>query len=235
MTLFYSIINAGFSFEELISIISTFVLGIFADPNVVAIRDMIYQTLVPVMTYVPFVFLAIYIIMAIFGKKLFSVIRFVLFFAAGFLLGVHLLSPIILQVMDFIPPLVIGIVVGVVASVLSKFLYYIVFAVAVGYTMYVLSFKTIPDNFMTPEGGKYWVALAIAVVVVIIAFLLRKFIEMLGTSLLAGWGIAETIRVWWDFTDLEIFGGVEWIGVVGLIVIVGILGFVIQFKTRERY
>lgn len=235
MTLFYTIIDAGFSFEELIAGISAFVLGVFADPNVAAIRDTLYQTLDPVMTYVPFVFLACYIIMAIFGKKLFSVIRFLLFFGAGFLLGVHLLAPIILPVIEFIPPLVIGIVVGVVAAVLSKFLYYIVYAVAVGYPVYMLAFSVILSSFMTVEGGKHWVSLLIAVIVVVIAFLLRKYVEMLGTSLLAGWGLAETIRVWWDYTALEMFGGVEWIGVVAISCIVGVIGFIIQFKTRERY
>ncbi len=235
MSVFYTVIDAGLSFSELISVVSAFVLGVFADPNIVAIKDLIYTTLDPIMLYVPFVFLAIYIIMAIFGKKLFSLIRFIIFFGAGFLLGIHLLAPIILPVFEILPPWLIGVVVGVVAAVLSKFLYYIVFAVAVGYPMYVLSFRTILEGVMTVEGGKHWVALLIAAVVVVVAFLLRKYIEMLGTSLLAGWGLAETVRVWWDFTDLEMFGGIEWIGVVAVSALVGIIGFIIQFKTRERY
>jgi hypothetical protein len=173
--------------------------------------------------------------MALFGKKMFSVIRFVLFLGAGFLLGVHLLAPIILPVIEMLPPWLIGVVVGIVAAVLSKFLYYVVFAVAIGYSMYVLSFRTILDGVMTVEGGKHWGALLIAAVVVVLALLLRKYIEMLGTSLLAGWGLAETIRVWWDFTELEFFGGVEWIGVVAVCALVGVIGFIIQFKSRERY
>ena len=78
-------------------------------------------------------------------------------------------------------------------------------------------------------------ALAIALVVVVILFLFRKFIEMLGTAALGGFIIAESIRMLWDYTTLDFLKGIEWVGALAITVVIALIGFIVQVKTRERY
>ncbi len=226
---------AGYSVEQLYTIIYDFISGMFKDPGIAPIMDMIYTAVNPVILYLPAAFIVLYTFMMIFGKKCFSFIRFLIFLYAGFILGTHLLSPIILPVIPQLPAWVVGLVVGIVAAVLSKFLYYAVYALIFAYPLYVVTAQYILPYFITVEGGLLWISAAVAVVIAVLMFFVKKYVEMLGTSMLAGWGIAECVRIWWDFTAIEPFAARPWLPLLIVSGVVGIIGFIIQYKTRERY
>lgn len=231
-----AIVNARFGFPEIFAAIGTFFTWLASDPNISLIWDTLMQGISFILPYISLVLLLFYIIIAAFGKRLFSLLRFLAFFVAGFALGIYFLAPLINAVIQNLPPWVIGIVIGIVSAVLSKIFYFLALAVAAGYSVYILIFRgMIFPSFMTFATGNYWVALLFAVAVTVLIFLFRKYVEMIGTSLLGGLGIAFVIRGWWDYTTLSFLVGIEWVGIVSVMLIFAIIGFIIQFKTRVRY
>ncbi len=235
MPFFETVVNAGFGFEEIIAGIIAFYAAFMADVNVLAIWDVMWVYIEVVMSYVPFILIGLCLVVLFLGKRLFSLLRFLSFFVVGFALGVYFLSPIILPFIPDLPTWVIGIVVGLLAAVLSKLLYFVLLIVVAGYSMYIVIFRgMILPEIMTFATGNMWVSLAFAVGVIVILLLLRKFVEMLGTSLLGAWGIVEGVRMLWDFAYV-LFPGFEWLAVLVATAVIGIIGFIVQFKTRVRY
>ena len=235
LTLVNAVINAEFSIPDIISAITILFTYMFSDPTIVWVNELIRGAIEVVVPYLPFVYIGLGALLALLGKRIFPLPRFLAFLWLGFMLGTYYLSPLVLSVLPEMPAWIIGVVVGVIAAVLSKFLYFIAYAVAVGYPIYVLCFSVFLVEAMTPVGGRYWVALAIALAIVVVAFLLRKFIEMLGTSRLGGFIIALSIKMLWDYTTLDFLVGIEWVGVLAITALVGLIGFIVQVKTRERY
>ncbi len=228
-----AVVNARFGFPEMFGGLATFFATLCADANILTIWDFLMQCISLLLPAMPFILLAFYIILGTLGKRLFSILRFLAFFVVGFALGVYFLAPLILVVIQALPPWVVGVVIGVIAAVLSKILYFVVLAVTVGYCGYVLMFQgLIIPGFME---GNYWVALLFAVVLTVLVLLFRKYVEMAGTSFLGGLGIAYVIRGWWDFTALDFLVGIEWLGILVVALVFAVLGFIVQFKTRVRY
>ena len=120
---------------------------------------------------------------------------------------------------------------GVVSGVLSKLLYILFYAIVSGYSIYIV----FCGGIIVPLAGNYVVALIAAVAAIVLAFILRKYIEMAGTAMLGGFGVATVVRSFYDFTTWYLFVGNEWLGMLILTLIVAILGMIVQFKTRERF
>ena len=235
LALVNSIVNAEITIPDCISAIMILFNYVFSDPNIVTINELIRQTISIVEPYLPFIYMGLSLLLVFLGKRIFPLPRFLAFLWLGFLLGTYYLSPLVLSVLPDMPAWIIGVVIGVIAAVLSKFIYFLAYAVVIAYPIYQFSFSVFLVDVLTPEGGRYWVALAIALVVVVILFLLRKFVEMLGTAALGGFIIAESIRMLWDYTTLDFLKGIEWVGALAITVVIALIGFIVQVKTRERY
>ena len=235
LSLVNSVVNAEISIPDCISAVMILFNYVFSDPNIVSVNEFIRLAISVVEPYLPFIYIGLSIFLVFLGKRMFALPRFLAFLWLGFLLGTYYLSPLVLSVLPDMPAWIIGVVVGIIAAVLSKFIYFVAYAAVVAYPVYQLSFSLFLVDVLTPEGGRYWVALAIALVVVVIFFLLRKFIEMLGTAALGGFFIAESIRMLWDYTTLDFLNGIEWVGTLAITVVIALIGFIVQVKTRERY
>lgn len=235
LSLVNSVVNAEISIPDCISAVMILFNYVFSDPNIVTVNEFIRLSISVVEPYLPFIYIGLSLLLVFLGKRMFALPRFLAFLWLGFLLGTYYLSPLVLSVLPDMPAWIIGVVVGIIAAVLSKFIYFVAYAAVVAYPVYQLSFSLFLVDVLTPEGGRYWVALAIALVVVVIFFLLRKFIEMLGTAALGGFFIAESIRMLWDYTTLDFLNGIEWVGTLAITVVIALIGFIVQVKTRERY
>lgn len=235
--IFLPIAEATYDFKFILDFMYEFIfINLAADANIVGLWELFLGLIEPYMVYVPFVLIALCLLPALLGKRIFSFLRFLAFFGAGFILSVHLLTPLIEPFIPGLPAWVVGIITGLVAAVLSKFLYYIGYAVFAGYAVYIIIYKgMILPEVMTFATGNMYVSLAFAAGAIILAFLLRKYIEMMGTSLLGAWGIAETVRLWWNYPALDAFVGIEFIPVLVATLALGIIFFIIQFVTRVRY
>ena len=83
--------------------------------------------------------------------------------------------------------------------------------------------------------GNYIYSLAVAAVFIVLVFILRKYVEMVGTAMLGGFGIACVVRGFYDYTSLQPFVGIEWLGVLVVTLIFALVGFIVQIRTRSRY
>ena len=235
LALWNSIYLAELSLADIFASISTLFNYVFADLNIIAVNEFLRSLVSVAVPYLPIAYMVLSLILALFGKKIFALPRFLAFFFLGFVLGTHLLAPVITPVIPQLPAWVIGVVIATVASVLSKFIYIVLYVVAVGYPTYYLTFLLVPEDVLTVETGLIFLALGVAVVAIVIMLLLRGFIEMAGTSALGGFIIAESIKVYWDYTALDFFSGIEWVPVLAITLIIALVGFIVQVKTRERY
>ena len=235
--IFLPIAEATYDFKFIFDFMYEFIfIKIASDANILGLWELFLGLIEPYMVYVPFVLLGLCLLPALLGRRIFSFLRFLAFFGAGFILSVHLLTPFIEPFIPGLPAWVIGVITGLVSAVLSKFLYYIGYALVAGYAVYIIIYKgMILPELMTFATGNMYVSLAFAAGAIILAFLLRKYIEMMGTALLGAWGIAETVRLWWDYPALDAFAGIEFIPVLVATLALGIICFIIQFVTRVRY
>ena len=130
---------------------------------------------------------------------------------------------------------VFALVTGVIAGVLAKFIYFVLLAIIAAYSTYIVFYcGLIP--WVGPLMAENWIiALVCAVLVTVALFFVLKYFEMAGTSMLGGFGVACVVRRFWDYSTLEVFVGREWLAVLIFTVIVALIGFFVQFKTREKY
>ena len=192
-------------------------------------------------TYIPFAWilptiLATLSLLQIFcGRKLLGLQKFLVCLGVGFACGTALIHPLLLQIgISFMPDWVVGLIVGIVAAILARLFYVLAYIIAVGGAGYILCMSGILPESISGFVGVWYIALAVAVVLVILALVLRGAIEMLGTAALGGytlylsflsilasfgWGIGESYEIWWT---------------VGFIAVSALLGFIVQFKTRRK-
>ena len=227
---FNSLIYAEYGFDVIYQATVNLLLDISSNTYINTWWTATWEFLSFLGIWIPIMLGVIFLIVALFGKKMFSVLRFTAYFIAGFVAGVCWLSPLVLPIIPTLPTWVIGVVGGIVAGVLSKVLYILSYAIVAGYSVYLF----FCGGMIVPLAGNYVVALIAAVAAIVLVFVFRKFIEMAGTSMLGGFGVATVIRHFYDFTTWELFVGREWLGMLILTVIVAILGFLVQYATRER-
>ena len=227
---------AKYSIPELFDMCRLFISTVMADGYILTVTGFIWDNLSAFLVYVPIGIIAISLLVNLLGKRIFPVLRFVSFFAAGFFLGIYFLSPLIIPSLNGMPVWVIGIVVGTLVAVLSKYLYFGVLAVGAAYSVYILTARIFIDfNISVPISGVILISALVAVALTVLVFLFRSYVEMAATALLGGLGICLAVKIWWDYTALPIFTGIEFLPTLIVTLLFGVLGFIVQYKTRERY
>ena len=228
--------EAKFSFESIWQAIVSLFKDASKTPDVSSVWNDIVE-FVSSYNHVSMLIVAILsLTLAFFGRKMMGLVRFVAFFVAGFMLGAHLLTPLLPPDVE-IPAWIIGIVVALIAGVLSKFLYTVLYVVAAGYSMYIVAY----NGFYLGLEASYadmlvTVALISAFVAIIIALLLKKYIEMIGTAALGSWlAVIVVSKNLYDFTAWKIFEGNEKLAIIIPTAIIALIGAAIQIKTRRRY
>ena len=233
---FSAVKEARFGFREVWQWITDLYYSITVNSDIADVWDAIMRVLDPIYSIVPYVLIALCIAVAFFGKKMMPVIKFSAFFVLGFVLGVYYITPLLNDIIA-IPPWVSGLVIAIVAAVLYRFLYFATYAVAVGYSVYILCYS---GFYLAPEveytSGKALVSLVIALAAVVLAFILMKYVEIVGTSLLGGYLVAVVLRgLIYDYRELGFLESTPWLGALVITLVIAIPGFIVQLKTRRRY
>lgn len=176
------------------------------------------------------------LVVAFFGKKIIGVIKFCAFFVTGFAVGTHYLAPLLPSEID-IPSWIIGIVVALIAAVLYRFLYIILYCVTVGYGAYVFAYYGFfVKNDASFSGGRATACLVVALVLLVIALIFRKYIEMIVTAFLGSWCAVLLFRYHiCKFEKLSLFSGHFWIAIMIPTIVLTAVSAVVQIKTRRRY
>ena len=178
----------------------------------------------------PFIMMAIMAFFVFFGKKLLPYIKFVFALFVGIGLGIYFLHPVLSELIGM-PAIISGLVVGILAAVFYRLVYVLFFAVAVFYSVFTVCNSGFGDAFSALGDVSLIIYAVVAIIAVVLAFILRKYVEMLGTAMLGARVIAVGV--------VNILGnpvlGTEWLLPLLITLVIGVLGFVVQVKTRKRY
>lgn len=233
---FNAVVEARLDFAPLWQLITDLYYSITQNPDMQALWGGIMRLLDPIMGVVPYILILLSLTVAFFGKKIMAIIKFSAFFVVGFALGLHYVTPWIGYTVE-VPGWICGLVIAIVAATLYRTIYMVIY-VATGtyclYTVFYLGFYAIP----TPEftGNRAVVSLVFAILAVVLALVLRKYIEMIGTSVLGGYFVALIIRGFlFDYRTLSFLSSVPKLGTVIITFIIAIPAFVVQYRTRRRY
>ena len=191
--------------------------------------------LLPLAWILPAIFAVLSLIQVFFGKKLLGLQKFLACLAIGFACGTVFVYPLLAQIgVTFMPDWVVGLIVGVVAAILARLVYFLAYIIAAGASGYILCMCDILPESISSFTKVWYIGVAAAVVFIILALVLRKIIEMLGTAALGGytlylsfvsilasfgWALGEGYEMWWK---------------LGFVCVAGLLGFIVQFKTRRK-
>lgn len=233
---FSAVKEARFGFAELWQWITDLYYSITINADIAEVWSGIMRVLNPIYSVVPYLLIILSVAIAFFGKKMMPVIKFAAFFTLGFVLGVYYITPLLNNILT-IPPWICGLVIAIVSAVLYRFLYFAAYAVAVGYSVYIVCYS---GFYLTPAvdytAGKSLVCLVIALAAVVLTFILMKYVEMLGTSLLGGYLVALVVRGFiYEYRQLPFLQSTPWLGALIITLVIAIPGFIVQVKTRRRY
>lgn len=229
---FFNKFKAGeFGYSALKDAITKFDRTVAEHPDMSFIMDLLNSFA----SIIPYIMIASMLLIAFFGKKLLPFVKFISFFAVGFGLGVNFIHPLIVDVIS-LPAWLSGLLIGILAAIIYRLLYVLFFATFTFYGVFTICYSllgTALDSFGDLKG---FIFMAIAAVVMILAFVFRKYVEMLGTAALGGLVIAKLVaNNIWDYTALEFLNGEAWIALLVVTVVIALPGFIVQVKTRRRY
>ena len=149
----------------------------------------------------PFIIVCLSLIVGLFGRRLSDPIRFILLFAIGFVASVHWVAPLIKGFVPAIPAYAIGLALGIFAAVMSRFIYNVAYVGVIGFDTYNICFNALFLVELTAfTKGNLPVSIGVAIVAVVIALLLRKYLEMIITAAAGGIGIAYFAKQLFDYT-----------------------------------
>ena len=228
--------DSSFGIGELFVAFKDFVYNIYNSDYIMQVREIMWSFFGQFDRLLPLALFAVFAVIAFFGKRIYPVLRFILFFLMGFGLGIYFLATPIIGMLPNMPVWLIGLAAGIVISVLSKFLYYPTLALFIAAPVYILFHSGMGVAALSSmlQGNKVVAAVGAAVAVVLV-FLVLKFAEMLLTAMLGGYGIAIVVKALFDYTAFGIFAGREWLGVLLVTLLFAIPGFIVQVRTRKRY
>ena len=233
---FVAVRDAQFGFGVIRDWVVNIYTQIAANEAIVKIWDAICRFVAPYYKPLMGVIILLAVFMAFFGKKFSGLIKFVALSVAGFALGVQYLAPIIPAGIK-IPPWVVGIVVGILAGVLYKFIYIILYAIVFGYGTYILAFHGFYLNTnVIISKNNIFISIIIAGIILAVALILRKYIEMFATAALGGYLAAILFNnCIYAYANAGAFAGKGWIAILVVSAVIAVAGAIVQFKTRRRY
>ena len=182
----------------------------------------------------PILLFAITLIIMLLGKKLISVERFIAFTVLGYIVGVLGVSPLINKIFA-LPEVVSGIILALVAAVLSKYLYHTAVALAAGYSVFLVFYT---DSVFATIGtqGNLTVCIIFGAVAAALVIIFSKITAMALTSALGAYLTTRVVTVFIkNYEAPDVMGGKGWILTLCITLVLGVVGFIVQYKTRTRY
>jgi hypothetical protein len=184
--------------------------------------------------FFPFAVIALCLLVGLFGRRLSGVIRVVLLFAIGFVASVYWVAPLVQPHLPAVPALAIGLALGLLAAVLSRMIYNFVYIGCIGFDVYNICFNAIflPTVTVYTEGNLP-LSIGLAVGAVILALLVRKYLEMIITAAAGGIGIAFFVKSMFDYTvNVNLDPNMTML-IVGAVIAVPM--FIYQYYNRVIY
>lgn len=231
MEFFNKVLAAEFDLSAIGQFFKNLFNGSFTG-KIEALWDKLWGMVSVIHPFVGYILLVLALVELLFGKRLLAFQRVLGAFFVGFAACSVYLIPLLA---DLVPALadygwIVSIVVGLIAVLLRKLIYIVVYIAAFAYIPYYLVYS---GSLLPGFAGNLIYAGVAAGVVVLLALLLRKWVETLGLAALGAFCVTKVLDVKFGVVDMIPFDGM----IVGL-AIVGVLtliGFIFQVKTRKRY
>ena len=134
---FGNIMSGKYSFTDLKEGFIDFLEQIGFDDHVTNLREGILEGFKHFEFVIPLFLAVLFLVTALFGRRIFSILRFTGLFVGGFILGVFVLSAPILEEFPDLPTWVIGLCIGIVSAVLSKPIFTLFYALVFGLGSYI--------------------------------------------------------------------------------------------------
>ena len=233
-----NIINADFDLASLGAKVTEWYDGFKAEATLAGLLETADKAVTSVLPAVAIagILLALSLVLALFGKKLLGLQKFFGCLIVGFACGVVYATP---WVNGFfaVDAWIVGLVAGVVAALLGKLVYVLAYAAVPALATYtvLMGGYYLPESVTAVTKGNLVVALVGAAVVVLVLFLLRKWVEMLGTAVLGGLSTYVCVNAVLAATMGQILDpNVPYIK-LAIVAGVALVGFIVQVKTRKQY
>lgn len=208
--------------------------SVMNEPSIVPFTAAFKEFIASLGGFYPLVLIALCLVVGLFGRRLSDVIRVVLLFAVGFVASVHWVAPLVQGFIPSIPAYVIGLAIGIFAAVMSRMIYNLVYVGCIGFDTYNICFNALFLVEVTAlTKGNLYLCVGIAVAAVVIALLLRKYLEMIITAAAGGIGVAYCVKMIYDYTTFINFDATTSMLIVGAIIAVPM--FIYQYYNRVIY
>ena len=208
--------------------------SVLTEPSVAPIVASYNSFVASLGIFYPILLLAVCLIVGLFGRRLSDLIRVVLLFAIGFVASVHWIAPFVAKFVPSFPAYAVGIAVGVFAAVMSRMIYNLVYVGCIGFDTYNICVNALFLVEITAlTKGNVPVSIGVAVVLTVIALVLRKYIEMVITAAAGGIGVAYFVKQFVDYTVYINLDPMTALFVVGAVVAIPM--FIYQYYNRVIY
>ena len=232
----YAIIYAQIILEPKgVTMFTQLINDFLADSSVAQYYGIVKDYLLQYKLYAAIGAAVLILIFGLYGQRLFGLVRWLLVFAAGFVAGVVFAAPFIQDFAKSANSLLIGALCGLVLAVLSKTIYNIAYIGAIGYGVFTVCYNAMFIPFLENyTKGNAKISAVVAVAFVIIALLLRKYLEMILTAGLVGFGLPilvnKFVYCFTVFVPLE-----PMYTICGIGLIFSAMMFIHQFRRRASY
>lgn len=226
---FSGLADGSVGFERIGEIFSDLFSAIAASPTVMYVWEKLMA--LPIAPAYPYIMVLLGIGIAFFGKKMLPVLKFVTFFVVGFLVGSTFLAPM-LDKFVVMPYWIMGLALGIVTGVFYKLEYIVAYILTAGLGAYLAVYSL--TALLSGGVGRVEVGAVVAILAVFLSLMFRRrFFEFVVTAFFGALWICLAFINVLDYTLIPIFTQhvMFWIGVV----IIAVLGFFVQYKTRRRY
>ena len=175
--------------------------------------------------------IAVCLFVGLFGRRFSGLVRVSLLFAIGFVASVYWVCPIVANVAPQIPGYAIGLAAGLFAAVMSNLIYNGVYIGAIGFDVYNICFNAMMFEGITAlTKGNLPVSIGVASVAVLLALVVRKYLEMLITAAAGGIGAAFCVSKLYNYAEMLNMEAKMAILVVGAVIAVPM--FIYQYRHR---
>ena len=177
---------------------------------------------------------------AVAGKRLLGFQKFVLCFALGFVVGTVYIQPLVApHVANYfvLDATLTGVIVGITAGLLCRPIYFCGYIGIIGYFAYFLMMNGVLLDFTK---GSKTIGIIVAAVLIIVALVFRKIVEIVGTSLLGAIFTYKAV----DYAVSTFASGASMVDLLGqneiyvkiaIIAFVALTGTIFQYQTRRRW
>lgn len=208
---------------------------VLADPSIAPTVEFIEEFIEPIGMFIGVALIALLLGLGFFGQRIFGFVRWLLVFIVGFFAGAGFLAPVLQIFAPALKASVVGVAAGLILAVLSRFIYNVVFVAVIGFDAFNICFNALFfPGLVNLTKGNLPTSIAVALVLVVIALMLRKYLEMIITSGIAGIAIAFAVKSYiFDYTT---FVPLE--STVTALILGGILAVVMliyQYRNRIRF